>query len=263
MEKIDLSFFLEPPELMEKGKLVIDAITPLSMTASQPGTYYQSQSVPTENMLYGMIENALGWHLGPSDRSKVLKGLRKEAKKKLGRGHPLKKTDWITGKGDNESEVGYTSLLQYHLKFVEPYIEPETNHFNDLWSRHARNMKTSFPGGSRNYDISLETIVNMKKKGEITFGDGKKDDLRDPEKLHKLVKDGSRVHVKALRPQFPQYYVSPTPREYVIPQDSYIFPVETTTNVKNMIIEALNDPASPPYLGTNDGWVETKWEDLS
>jgi hypothetical protein len=29
-----------------------------------------------------------------------------------------------------------------------------------------------------------------------------------------------------------------------------------------MIIEALNNPASPPYLGTNDGWVEARWEEL-
>ena len=263
MKKIDLSFFLEPPELTEKGKLVIDALTPLSMTTTQPGTYYRSQSVPTKNMLYGMLENALGWHIGPSDRSDILKGLRKEAKKKLDRGDPLKETDWITGNSDSESEVGYTSLLQYHLKFVEPHIEPETVHFDDLWSRHARSNDTSFPGGSRNYDISLESIINMAKREEISIGDGKKHNLRDPEKLHNLVEEGSNVHVNALRPYFPQYYVSPTPREYVIAQNSYVFPVETTRIVKKMVVKALNEPASPPYLGTNDGWVEAKWEELS
>lgn len=259
---IDLSFFLEPPKLTEKGKIVIDALTPLSMTTTQPGTYYRSQSVPTKNMLYGMIENALGWHFGPSDRSDILKGLRKEAKKELGRGHSLKETDWITGDFDKESEVGYTSLLQYHLKFVEPHIEPETIHFDDLWSRHIRSNDTSFPGGSRNYDIKLEPIVNMEKRKEISFGDGKAYKLRDPKKLKDLT-EGEKVHVNALRPQFPQYYVSPTPREYVIPQSSYIFAVETTQMIKEMLIKSFNDPDSPPYLGTNDGWVEVRWEELS
>ena len=262
MEKVDLSFFLEPPQLTEKGKLVIDALTPLSMTTTQPGTYYRSQSVPTKDMLYGMIENALGWHIGPSDRSDILKGLRKEAKKELGRGHPLKETDWITGDADKESEVGYTSLLQYHLKFVEPHIEPETIHFDDLWSRHVRGGGTSFPGGSRNYDYRLERVMNMEKAGELSFSDRSSYKIRDPEEIPNVSK-GDKVHVNALRPQFPQYYVSPTPREYVIPQNSYVFSVKATQTVKKMVIEAFKDPASPPYLGTNDGWVQVQWEDLS
>lgn len=259
--KTDLSFFLEPPELDKKGKIIIDALAPLSMTTSQPGTYYRSQSVPTKNMLYGMIENALGWHIGSSDRTDILKGLRKLAKKELGRGHFLKDTNWITGDSDEESEVGYRSLLQYHLKFITPHIEPETIHFDDLWSRHVRSNNTSFPGGSRNYDISLEPIINMEKNDDISFGDTKAYKLRDPAELKGVQKDG-KVHVNALRPRFPQYYVSPTPREYVIPQNKYVFPVKTTETVKMMIIEALNNPASPPYLGTNDGWVEARWEEL-
>lgn len=261
MKKIDLSFFLEPPELTEKGKLVIDALTPLSMTTTQPGTYYQSQSVPTKNMLYGMLENTFGWHFGPSDRTKILRGLRKKAKKKLDRGDPLKETDWITGDSDNESEVGYKSLLQYHLKFLEPHIEPETVHFDDLWSRHVRGGGTSFPGGSRNYDHRLERVVNMEKADLISFSDRSSYKIRDPKEIHD-VKEGDKVHVNALRPQFPQYYVSPTPREYVIPLNSYVFPVKTTLTVKNMIMKALDNPYSPPYLGTNDGWVEAKWEGL-
>lgn len=262
MEKLDLEFFLEPPELTENGKIVIEALAPLSMTTTQPGTYYRSQSSPTSDMLYGMIENALGWHFGPKDRTKILKKLRKIAKKKLDRGDNLKKSEWITGKEDDESGVGYKSILQHHLKFVDPHIEPETVHFDDLWARHVRGSGATFPGGSRNYDIRLEKIVNMEKESIISFGDSAKHDIRDPQELVGVSED-DKVHFNAIRPQFPQYYTSPTPREYVIPKGNYVFPVKTTGTLKEKIKQALRNPSSPIYLGTNDGWIEASWEDFS
>lgn len=258
---MDLSFFLEPPELKIDCKLTIMALTPLSMTTTQPGSYYRSQSVPTTDMLYGMIENILGWQFGASDRKNILKELRNQAKKELERGDPLKETDWLTGNNDKGSEVGYMSLLQHHLIFVEPVIEPETIHFDDLWSRHVRGDGTSFPGGSRNYDYRLERAINMEKASQISFGDTAKHDIRDPEEIANIVKD-DKIHVKALRPQFPQYYISPTPREYVIPLDDYVFPLKTTATVKELIKSAIQNPSSPPYLGTSDGWVEPKIEEI-
>ncbi|SMO57006.1 type I-PGING CRISPR-associated protein Cas5p [Gracilimonas mengyeensis] len=261
MKNIDLNFFLEPPELTEKGKIVIEALSPLSMTTTQPGTYYRSQSAPTVNMLYGMLENALGWHFGPKDRTTILKEIRKAAKKKLDRSDPLKKSQWITGKEDDESGVGFKSILQHHLKFVGPHIEPETIHFDDLWARHVRGSGATFPGGSRNYDVSLERIVNMEKLNLISFGDSAKHNIRDPKELVG-VSDDDKVHFNAIRPHFPQYYTSPTPREYVIPKGEYVFSVKTTKLLKDKIELALNNPNSPIYLGTNDGWVEASWEDL-
>ena len=38
MEEIDLSFYLDPPELTVEGILEITALAPLSMVSSQPGT---------------------------------------------------------------------------------------------------------------------------------------------------------------------------------------------------------------------------------
>jgi len=261
MKNIDLNFFLEPPELTEKGKIVIDALSPLSMTTTQPGTYYRSQSAPTVNMLFGMLENALGWHFGPKDRTMLLKELRKAAKKKLDRSDPLKGSEWITGKEDDESGVGFKSILQYHLKFVAPNIEPETMHFDDLWARHVREDGKTFIGGSRNYDIFIERIINLQKAKKIDIGDLAKHRIKDPDKL-KDIEEGDKVNLKAVRPLFPQYYTSPTPREYVIPKGNYVFTVETTKSLKNKIENALNNPDSPIYLGTNDGWVEASWEDL-
>lgn len=261
MKRLDMSFFLEPPELTETGKIVIDALAPLSMTTTQPGTYYRSQSVPTYDMLYGMIENALGWHFNSRDRKKILKRLREIAKKRFDQNDHLKNSEWLNGKKDVESGVGFKSILQYHLKFGL-HIEPETEHFDDLWARHVRGSGTTFPGGSRNYDISLERIVTMKKKDLISFGDTAAHDIREPRQLNDVEED-DKVHLNAIRALYPQYYISPTPREYVIPNGSYIFTVMTTNLLKNKIEKALQDPFSPIYLGTNDGWVEAKWEDFS
>lgn len=261
MTDLDLSFFLEPPELTARGKLVIKALKPLSMTTTQPGTYYRSQPAPTKEMLYGMLENALGWHFPQDVRKGILKELRKAAKEKLGRGHELKKTPWITGDEDEESGAGFQSLLQHHLKFPGPHFEPATIHFDDLWARHVHGKSTNFPGGSRYSDYHVERIVNLKKQGEITFTDGAKGkcDIQKPEQLSKA-KPGDRVHVDAIRPHFPMYYDSPTPREYVIPARPYQYRVEATPAVADLVEDALRDPAAPLYLGTNDGWVNARWE---
>jgi len=260
---LDLSFFLEPPELDTHATLTIEALAPLSMSTAQPGTYYRSQPAPTEAMLYGLLENALGWHFPEDVRSDLLKQLRSDAKKELGRGHPLKEEPWITGDEDSESGSGFVSLLQYHLEF-ETAMHPETTHFDDLWARHVRGSGTSFPGGSRHYDIRLERIVNMERSDEelISFGDRTGYDVRDPEALPD-VEAGDKVHVNAIRPQYPQYYTSPTKREYVVPQNPYRYRVATTETVSGLIADALDDPAAPLYLGNNDGWVRAEWEVVS
>ena len=295
MSNLDLSFFLEPPELTVTGKLVVEALKPLSMTTAQPGTYYRSQPAPTEAMLYGMLENALGWHFPQDVRKNILKGLRKAAKDELPRGHDLKKTPWITGDEDKESGSGFQSLLQHHLAFTGPHFEPATVHFDDLWARHVHGKSTNFPGGSRYSDYRIERIVNMEKQGKLSFTDAKKadcniqepwhlKDLRSADRRHlasvrphfpehyqspapedlqeikKMAEVNLKVHVDAIRSHFPMYYDGPTPREYVIPARPYQYRVETTPTVANLIVEALGDPAAPLYLGTNDGWVNTRWE---
>lgn len=261
MDDLDLSFFLDPPELDTYALLTVEALAPLSMTSSQPGTYYRSQRAPTQAMLYGLLENALGWHFPEDVRSDLLKQLRSAAKSELGRGHPLKETSWITGDEDTESGSGFMSLLQHHLRF-ETSATPQTMHFDDLWARHARGSGTEFPGGSRHYDVRLERIVNLERGGDISFGDYSSYKIRDPDALPE-VEEGDKVHVKALRPQYPQYYTSPTAREYVIPDGAYRYRVATTPALHALLSNAVSDPAAPLYLGNNDGWVHAEWEEIS
>src|SRR5205085_8607291 len=99
--KLDLNSLLQPPEFSTRAILTIDALAPLSMVTSMPGKYYRSQPEPTPEMLYGLMENALGWHISTKERTELLKRLKKQHKQKV-----------------SESGVGYASLLQFHLRFT-------------------------------------------------------------------------------------------------------------------------------------------------
>ena len=86
--QIDLSFYLEPPELIQRGKLTICVLAPLSMVSQQPGSYFRSELSPTKDMLYGLVENAAGWHFHEDQRKVIIKGLVKAVKKKFGKDPP-------------------------------------------------------------------------------------------------------------------------------------------------------------------------------
>jgi len=260
---LDVSFFLEPPELDTHATLTIEALAPLSMSTAQPGTYYRSQPAPTEAMLYGLLENALGWHFPEDVRSDLLKKLRADAKSELGRGHPLKGEPWMTGDEDTESGSGFVSLLQYHLDF-ETAMLPETTHFDDLWARHVH-RKDDFEGGSRTNDYRVEALYNRLKneKSDASFVTKKSDaDVSDPAEMLGDLPDDVRIRQNELKPYFPYYYTSPTKREYVVPDGPYRYRVATTETLSDLIADALDDPAGPLYLGTNDGWVRAEWEEL-
>lgn len=237
---LELNFLLEKPNLATRGKLIINALSPLSMVASLPGKYYRSQREPTPQMLYGLIENALGWHISDKER--------KEMEKKL------KKT---FGMELEKSGVGFVSVLQIHLQFSTSIIPPLL-HYDDLWAQHLKGG--SFIGGSRNYDNQAIKIMNAERAKKIAIDD-KGASSKDADKLHNF-QDGDKIHVNVIKPYFPQYYISPTPREYVIPQGEYIFVAETGEYLAELIKTALENPAAPLYLGSNDGWVEARWEDF-
>jgi CRISPR-associated protein Cas5 len=252
--RVDVDFFLDPPMLTVVAELRIEALAPLSMVGGQGGSYYRSQPAPTESMLYGMLENALGWHFSPEERKQILDLARKRAK--------CRKSvpEWIKN-NDVESAAGYRSLLQHHLKFTLPVL-PTVMHYDDLWSQHLRDTGRSFFGGSRSYDYRLEPYVTAERQKRLEFGDRAEFNVRSAEDLEAAPK-GSKIHYSAVRDQFPQYYVSPKVREYVVPNGPYRFRVVTTEALAERIRGALADPAAPLYLGSNDGWVDASWEDLA
>lgn len=236
--KLDLSLLAATPSWDARATLWVEALAPLSMVAKLPGKYYRSQPAPTDGMLLGMLENALGWHIAEKQRAKLLKALAKKHKVPA-----------------QTSNVGFGSVLQWHVR-VETRIVPALMHYDDLWAQHLKGA--SFAGGSRNYDRIVIPLMNAVRAGQVTLADTG-DALKDPNKIHTF-ETGDKIHLNVLRPYFPQYYASPTPREYVIPDGPYCFVLTMPSVLLPVLREACDSPAAPLYLGSNDGWVEATLE---
>ncbi len=267
--KLDLSFFLEPPEMTQQATLEITALAPLSMVSSQPGTYFRSEVTPTNHMILGLIENALGWHFEDSLRRDLFKSLQKKAQKKHRKNPDYAQSAWLQAKPES-SGSGYFSLLQFHLKMEPLAVDQHPMAYDDLWSMQLRTMGDSFIGGSRNYDGRLDDLITLSRKKvasekgdkptpSVVFGDKKDFATFTLEELLQLVE--GKVKTTSLKPFFPHYYSSPKNRGYVVPNSAYQFSISCTAEVSKLIKTALDQPSAPLYLGSNDGWVELKWKD--
>ena len=276
MENIDLSFFLEPPVLDTAAILTIEALAPLSMVPAQPGSYYRSQAHPTDAMIFGMLENALGWHFGGKQRSELLKDLRKTAGKHHSKQANWKESGWLTDKSST-SDSGFISLLMYHFRIDTQWI-PQVMEYDDFWTQHLHD-NDDFMGGSKHYDARLESLINLSKQEDKSKPKKKPSDKKHPMFIDFGPKQGEKsedypvntfeealtmktgkIHVKALRKQFPRYYSSPKRRGYVVPKGPYQYRIDTTETLALLIERGLNDPAAPLYLGSNDGWVDVNLE---
>ena len=252
---IDLSFFYDPPVLETEMTLKIESLSVLSMANGQPGNYYQSQRAPSSHMLYGMLENALGWHFAEDIRKSIFKQLQKDIKKQYRKDPTWASSDWLNTLPE-ASGAKFFSFLQYHLRILPTTEVIEANTYDDLWAQSLRDSGRSFFGGSRHYDALLENMINRVKKGEIEFGDRSEFKDADMEEIAEAP-SGKKVNYRSIRPFFPQYYTSlPTKREYVDPLQPYQYTLTTTQQVSDMIYEKIANPQAPLYLGSNDGWVE-------
>lgn len=241
-----LSILLHSPEFSTVGVMTIHALAPLSMVVQMPGKYYRSQAEPSDEMLYGLIENALGWHVNDSERNAAIKMLIKR--------HKLSETVSASG-------VGFRSLLQFHLRFDRSIKVAGASilRYDDYWSQHLRTGGLEFVGGSREHDTRLIPLMDRcaDKASGISLTDS--GGIRDKSVIDAF-QTGDKINLAVVRPYFPRYYVTPTPREYVVPDCPYIYRVETSPALAELLEQALNDPAGPLYLGSNDGWVDVAWK---
>jgi CRISPR-associated protein Cas5 len=285
MEQIDLSYYLEPPVLTVSGTIEVLPLAPLSMVSAQPGTYFRTELVPPVQMVYGLIENALGWHLpvnkskegiqtGPI-RSDVLKGLAKRAKKLHGKKQQYKGSDWLSGKPAETSKSKYFSLLQYHLQIDRAEVPTDLMTYDDLWSMHLRDRGMNFIGGSRIYDHRLEDLITNLRTSAAKFKamDNKEAKSRADEKyevgdrkefvripIEELTTtDERKINAGSLGDRYPMYYVSPKKRGFVVTHQPYCMNVQTTKTVSKLLTQKLNEPTAPTYLGTSEGWVALNW----
>lgn len=237
-----LSLLNDRINLNTKAVLTVEPLVPLSLVTRMPGKFYRSESAPSHEMLYGLLENALGWHFSADDRANIVKYLLKR--------HDIKPADVRV------SGVGFQSVLQFHVQFgpvAFTQSEESLQRYNDLWSQHLRTGGTEFPGGSRNHDHLLIPLMNALARGEVKLTDsGGKTDIDSALNPQK----GDTINVKAFRSLFPQYYVTPTLREYIVPRVAYKYLLQTSEPMARGLREMLENPVAPLYLGSNDGWVE-------
>jgi len=195
-------------------------------------------------MLYGLLENALGWHLSEKDRNEIIKILQKKH-----------------GKTAEASGVGFRSILQFHLRFGLGLttVPGMVLRYDDYWSQHLRTGGLEFFGGSREHDAKLIPLVNAAAEKRVSLTDS--GGVRDGNAISTF-QTGDKINLSVVRPFFPRYYVTPTPREYVIPAAAYQYRVETSEAIASILASAFDDPAAPLYLGSNEGWVEATWRNF-
>ncbi len=271
----NLQLLNEQPDFSQRAMLIIEALTPLSLVVKMPGKYYRSQPEPSDIMLLAMLENALGWHFSEPDRFAIIAALVNtdfawpEQKQAQGRLKERLRQRWAEKQGLPivQSGVEFVSLLQFHIR-IESRLIPDLIHFDDLWSQHLRGGR--FPTGSRNHDARLIPLMNLASKkirpksgtgklvSAVTFSDKASAD-KSPDKIDNF-QEYDEIHLDVIRPYFPQYYISPTPREYVLPQGEYKYVLQTSPALAKALSQAFDDPAAPLYLGSNDGWVDASWE---
>ena len=248
----DLDLLMQSPDFSVGAILTVHALAPLSLVVQMPGKFYRSQSEPSWEMLYGLLENALGWHLGEKDRTDILKHLAKQ--------HKL--TQEVA-----QSGVGFKSILQHHLRFSPGLKQsPQTLvRYNDYWSQQLRTEGREFVGGSREYDSRAIPVMNAAAKQKDDPSKVKFDDKTAARKGENLVVDfspGDTLHFNVLRRYFPRYYIKPTQREYVVPETALQYRIKTSAPLAEIIAKALRDPVAPLYLGSSDGWVDVTWHTI-
>lgn len=130
---VDLGFLLQPPDFSTNAILTIEALAPLSVVPAMPGEFYCSQLEPTKEMLYGMLENILGWHFSKEERKSIQKTLQKRFGKL------------------NSSQTDFVSILQVHLRFAGAFL-PNAQYYYDFGSFHLKHQDKRHISGSRNHD---------------------------------------------------------------------------------------------------------------
>lgn len=230
--KTDLSIVFEKPEKDTMAVLTIEPLAPLSIVSTLPGSYYKSMDKPTKANLCGMFENVLGWHIGPKDRSKILKKMGQVYKKS----YKIKEFDVET------SAVGYTSLLGHLFEVKLPHICPvPVCRYEDVWKQQLFRDGYAHPNGTPNLDyrlIRLKGKLDKKDNGTVT-------------------NDAITLFHKENKGGFPMYYTSPRKREYIVLEGDYQFKLIMNSHLFEALSEKIKEN-NIAYLGTNEGWVNLK-----
>lgn len=240
MQNLDLSILEKIPEPNLKVILEIEPLAPLSMVSELPGSYYKTLKSPDKKMLCGLFENILGWHIDLADRKLIIKDLiklRKEQSKK----NPKAKFNDMT-KGST-----YSPLLMDYFEILLPVI-PVLDFYDDLWSKAYRRADAIVhPKGTFNVSYDLIPVKRELKRNE------KNPKQVDDKALEKLFTSNLD--------KFPQYYSTPTSREYVFAKGKYQIQITIDSELYMILCERLL-LENIGYLGSSEGWIDLKFKEL-
>lgn len=206
----------------KRAMLKVRPLAPLSLVSSIPGSFYRSNHEPTQSMLFGLLENMLGWHYSPEIRRAIKRAVNKNSKSKV-------KFE------DVFSESGYEPMVQQYVRIHKLFLKPITESYVDLWTQHLKHNDKRHFDGIRNYDWRLAKQISL------VDGDKQKEAL-----------------LKSNQSKFPNYYQSPKRREFIKVTGEYIYRIEIENSFVDTLLEKVENPVSPPFLGTSEGWVDVK-----
>lgn len=240
MEYLDLSILEKVPEPNLKVILEIEPLAPLSMVSELPGSYYKTLKSPDKKMLCGLFENILGWHINLAHRKEIIKELTTSRKKQAKKKPQLEFVDKTKGST-------YIPLLMDYFEILLSVI-PEVGLYDDLWSKAYRRADAIVhPKGTFNISFDLIPLKRELKRSE------KNTKQIDDSTLEKFFKDNIE--------QFPQYYSTPTTREYVFANGLYEIQIIIDHDLYKLLKEQLLSE-NLGFLGTSEGWVNLKFREL-
>ena len=141
----------------------------------------------------------------------------------------------------------YSPLLMDYFEIILSVI-PETRFYDDLWSKaYRRADAVVHPKGTFNLSYNLIPLKRELKRSE------KNPKQIDDTTLEKFFKSNIE--------QYPQYYSTPTTREYVFAKGKYEIQITIDTDLYKLLQDHLLYE-NIGYLGNNEGWVDLKFREL-
>ena len=141
----------------------------------------------------------------------------------------------------------YSPLLMDYFDIALPVI-PALGFYDDLWSKAYRRADAIVhPKGTFNISYEMIPLKRELKRSE------KNPKQIDDSTLEKFFKDNIA--------QFPQFYSTPTMREYVFAKGNYEIQIIIDHDLYKLLKEQLSFE-NLGYLGTSEGWIDLKFREL-
>lgn len=228
-------------ELTKNFEIRIHPLGPLSMISGQPMDFIKSDVIPTTKMLYGMIENLIGFHFNIEQRKIIIQQLKRFY------GNDVFNLLFVQTNNDKKFFPLIQHILRFSLKNNPQDIIDSAEFFNDYSSImnerlvNGLELKTHF-NGSRIYD--KENLANYKSNKEfLSSNPGKKLSKSESDRIQKI------------KNKLTRFYTKPINRQYVILKEDIILTCCCTDELYNLIKESNNINKSL-FLGHSESLVE-------